>query len=184
MHPTSFLSRRQMLQLSVLGGAGFLSACTTTRGGGTSTATIDVDTIVTDSQAILSAISAALLAPTVIALLGPNYAAAAAALAAAQLVLVEIRTLTGGTVTVSVDVVKVQSLVVSLLADSQTALVLLQGVMGKLPGSEATTTGNVVGAALVLIPIVQLAAGLAAGPAVAGSMTEAEALAVVRRVRR
>ena len=96
----------------------------------------------------------------------------------------EIRTLTGGTVTVSVDVVKVQSLVVSLLADSQTALVLLQGVMGKLPGSEATTTGNAVAAALVLIPIVQLAAGLADGREVIGSMSEAEALAVVRRVGR
>ncbi len=184
MHPTSILSRRQMLQLSVLGGAGILGACTTTHSGGTTTATLDVATIVTDSQAILSAISAALLAPTVIALLGPNYATAAAALAAAQLVLGEINTLTGGSVTVSLDVVKVQSLVVSLLADSQTALALLQGVLGRLPGSEATTTGNAVAAALVLIPIVQLAAGLTAGRKVVGSMNEAEALAVIRRAGR
>ena len=184
MPPTFVLSRRQMLRLSVLGGAGIASACTTVRGGGTTTATIDVNTVVTDSQAILSAISAALLAPPVIALLGPNYATAAAALAAAQLVLVEIRTLTGGTVTVPLDVVKLQSLVVSLLADSQTALALLQGVMGKLPGSEAATTGNAVAAALVLIPIVQLAAGLAAGRKVVGPMNEAEALAVIRRAGR
>lgn len=184
MPQTPILSRRQMLRLSVLGGAGLVAACTTTQSGGTTTATIDVDTIVTDSQAILSAISAALLAPAVIALLGPNYATAAAALAAAQLVLGEIKTLTGGTVTVSLDVVRVQSLVVSLLADSQTALALLQGVTGRLPGSEATTTGNAVAAALVLVPIVQLAAGLAAGRGVAGPMSEAEALAVIRRAGR
>ncbi len=181
MHPISILSRRQMLQLSVLGGAGLAAACTTTHSGGTTTATIDVDTIVTDSQAILSAISAALLAPTVIALLGPSYGTAAAALAAAQLVLGEIKTLTGGSVTVSLDVVKVQSLVVSMLADSQTALALLQGVLGKLPGSEATTTGNAIAAALALIPIVQLAAGLTAGRNVVSAMSEAQALAVVRR---
>ncbi len=180
MHPISILSRRQMLRLSALGGAGLVVACTTTQGGGTTTATIDVATIVTDGQAILSAISAALLAPTVILLLGANYGTAEAALAAAQLVLTEIESLTGGTVTVSLDVTKVQSLVVSMLADSQTALSLLQGVLGRLPGSEATTTGNAIAAALALIPIVQLAAGLAVGRVVS-AMSEAQALAVVRR---
>ncbi len=184
MHPTSILSRRQMLRLSALGGAGLIGACTSTHNGGTATATIDVATIVTDSQAILSAISAVLLAPTVIALLGPNYGTVEMALAAARLVLGEIETLTGGTVTVSLDVVKVQSLVVSMLADCQTALALLQGVLNKLPGAEATTTGNAVAAALALIPIVQVAAGLAPSRSVVGAMDEAQALAVVRRVGR
>ena len=50
MHPTSILSRRQMLRLSALGGAGLVAACTTTHGGGITTATIDVATVVTDSQ--------------------------------------------------------------------------------------------------------------------------------------
>ncbi len=181
MHLTSSLSRRQMLRLSALGGAGLIAACTTTHNGGTTTATIDVTTIVRDGQAIVSAISAALLSPTVIALLGVNYGTAEAALVAAQLVLGEIETLTGGTVTVSLDVTKVQSLVVSMLSDSQTALALVQGVLGRLPGSEATSTGNAVAAALALIPIVQLAAGLATGRTVTGSMTEAQALAVIRR---
>ncbi len=184
MHPTSILSRRQMLRSSALGAAGLVAACTTTHGGGTTTATIDVATVVTDSEAILSAISAVLLAPTVIALLGPNYGTVEMALAAARLVLGEIETLTGGTVTVSLDVAKLQSLVVSMLADCQTALALLQGVLDKLPGAEATTTGNAVAAALALIPIVQVAAGLAPGRSVVGAMSEAQALAVVRRVGR
>jgi hypothetical protein len=180
------LSRRHLLHLSAFGGAGLLAACTTIHSGGVTTATIDVARVVSDSQAILSTISAALLAPGLIALLGPNYATAQAALVAAQLVLSEIEAFTGssGTISVSTDTTKIQALVVSLLSDAQTALALVQGVLGKLPGSEAMTAGNAIAAALALIPMVQLAAGLAGTRSVAGPMSEAQALAVAKQLGR
>lgn len=172
------LSRRHLLRLSAVGAGGLLAGCTVTRGGGGVTAiTIDTARLVTDAQAILSALSAILAAPTVIVALGADYAAAQAALLAAQGLIAEIRALTGGSVTVTVDTARLQSLVTSLLGDAQTVLNLVLGVDRQLTGVAATRIGDYVAAALALIPVVQAAADLAAVPS-AAAMSEAQALAI------
>ena len=154
--------RRQLLKM--LGGGGLaalLGACAISKGGGTTTATIDVKRIVTDSSAIIAAVTAALTAPALIAALGPaKVVAAEAALTAANGALAAIEQLTGGTVVLSVDTSKLQALVTSLLADAQTALTIVQGVVSGLTGAVATQVANYVSAALSLIPFVQLAASL------------------------
>ena len=178
------LSRRRLLSLSALGTGSLLAGCTVSHGGGTTTVTINTARLVTDSQAILSALSAILLAPSVIVALGANYVTAQAALVAAQAVMAEIQTLTGGSVAVTLNTARLQSLVTSLLSDAQTVLNLVLGIDRTLTGEAATRIGNCVAAALVLIPAVQVAADLAAAPAAApaipGTMSEAEALAIAR----
>ena len=180
---TNIISRRRLLSLSAVGIVGALAACKTSTSGGVTNVTLDVTRIVTDGKAILASLSAALLAPSIAVLLGPNYAAAQAALAAAQLALTEIESLTGGTISVTLDTTKVQALVTSLLGDAQTALSLLQSIVGKLTGTVATAVGNYVAASLALIPFVQMAAGFTSAHPGAVGMTEAEALAVAGKAR-
>lgn len=175
---TPMLSRRRLLSLSAIGGTALLAACTVSTSGGTTTATLDVAQIVTDSKAILSALSAALMAPTLIVALGANYATAEAALLAAQAVLSEIELLTNGSITVTIDRTRLQSLVTTLLADAQTVLALVQGVALKLTGAVATQVGDSIAAVLTLISFVQIAAGLASVRPAVALMTEAQALAV------
>ena len=67
----------------------------------------------------------------------------------------------------------------SLLGDAQTVLNLALGVAHTLPGDAATQVGNYVAAALALIPVVQVTAGLVSTPAPA-AMSETEALAIAR----
>ena len=176
------MSRRDLLSFSVIGAGGLLGGCTVTRGGGTTTVTIDTARLVTDGQAILSALSAILAAPSVILALGANDLTAQAALLAARAVMAEIEVLTGGSVTVTVDTARLQALVTSLLGDAQTVLNLVMGVDRSLSGSAATRIGNYVAAALALIPVVQVTAGLVSAPPPA-AMSEDDALAVAREAQ-
>ncbi len=154
--------RRQLLAMLGAGGlAALLGACTISKGGGTTSATIDVKRIVTDSSAIIAAVTAALTAPALIAALGPaKVVVVEAALTAANGALAAIEQLTGGTVVLAVDTSRLQALVTSLLADAQTALTIVQGVVSGLTGAVATQVANYISAALSLIPFVQLAAEL------------------------
>lgn len=181
---THSLSRRRLLSLSTVGGATLLGACTVIHAGGTGTATLDVERIVVDSKAILSAVSAALLIASLVTALGPNYAIAQAALLAAQGTLSEIEALTGGSVTVILDKTKLQTLVVSLLSDLQTALTLMQAAVVTMTGSVVTTIATYISAALSLIPIVQIAAGLVTARPRSGLMSESQALAVAAAAAR
>ena len=173
------MSRRRLLSLSALGAGVLLGGCTVTRGGGTTTVTINTAKLVTDAQAILSALAAILIAPSVILALGPNYVTAQAALVAARATVAEIEALTGGSVTVTLDTTRLQALVTSLLGDAQTVLNLALGVDRTLPGDAATQVGNYVAAALALIPVVQVTVGLVSTSAPV-SMSETEALAIAR----
>lgn len=178
------LSRRRLLSLSAAGGAGLLGACTLIREGGSTTATLDVARVVTDSKAILAALSAALLVTSLVTALGPNYAVVQAVLLSAQGTLSEIETLTGGSVTVIVDTTKLQTLVISLLGDVQTALALVQSAVAMMTGNVATTVGTYIAAVLSLIPFVQTAAGLLTAASRPGLMSEAQALAIAHRAGR
>ncbi len=171
------MSRRRLLSLSTIGAGSLLAGCTITRGTGTTTATINTAKLTTDGQAILSALSAILSAPSVIVALGVNYVTARAALVAAQAIMAEIQTLTGGSVTVTVDTARVQSLVTSLLSDAQTVLNLVLGIDHTLAGEVATRIGDYVAAALALIPVVQVTADLV-GAAPPAGMSEVQALAI------
>jgi hypothetical protein len=178
------MSRRRLLSMSTIGAAGLLAACTMTTGGGSTTVTLDVAKIVTNSEAMLSALSAVLMVPTVIIALGVNYAAAEAALTAAQATLAEIEALTNGSITVTANTARLQALVTSLLNDAQTALALVQNVATALTGAVATQVTNAVSAILVLIPFVRMAAGFPAVQPVVGAMSEQQALSVLHQVRR
>jgi hypothetical protein len=159
-----------------------LGACAVTSSGSTTTVTIDVTRIVTDGKAIIASVQAASLIPAVSALLGPNLLAVQTALAAANASLSEIETLTGGTVVLATDTSRVQALATSLLADAQTALSIVQGVLVHLSGTVVTQVQTYVSAALALLPFVQLAAGLSsARVGSVGLMTEQQALAVAAR---
>ena len=155
-----------------------LGACSVATTSNNTVGTLDVDRIVTDGDAILSACRAALLAPSVAVLLGTNYSVAQASLAAGQAVLTEIRAVTGPAVTVNVDTAKVQTLVTSLLADAQQVLTLVQGALGRVPGTISTQLQNYVDAALTLIPLVQVAAALAGMRTTVPVMTESTALRI------
>ncbi len=175
---TCMISRRQLLSLSA---AGLLAACTTTTQGGSTTATLDVAKIVADSTAILSGLSSLLTMPAVIIALGVHYAAAEAALVAAQVALAEIEKLTNGSISVTVDTSTVQPLVTTLLSDVQTVLALVQGALATMTGSAAARVADAVSAVLALIPFVRLAAGFAGAMPAAGAMDEQQALAALRR---
>ena len=175
------MSRRRLLSLSATGAGSLLAGCTITHGTGTTTVTINTTKLVTDAEAILSALSAILQAPSVIMALGINYAAAQAALAAAQALMVEIQALTGGSINVTINTAKLQSLVTSLLSDAQMVLNLVLGIDRKLTGEAATKVGDYVAAALALIPMVQAAADLVdQSAAPVATMSEEDALAIVR----
>ncbi len=174
------MSRRRLLSLSAAGSASLLAGCTVTRGTGTTTVAINTARLVTDTQAMLSALSAILAAPSVIVALGADYVAARAALVGAQAIMAEIQSLTGGSVTVTVDTARLQALVTSLLADAQTVLNLVLGIDRRLTGQIATRIGDYVAAALALIPMVQVTADLVRSPPVGAAMSEAEALAIAR----
>ena len=140
------MSRRRLLSLSTIGAGGLLAGCTITHGTGTTTVTINTAKLVTDGQAILSALSAILSAPSVIVALGVNYVAAQAALVAAQAIMAEIQALTGGSVTVTVDVTRAAvRWVTSLLSDAQTVLNLVLGIDHTLVGEAATRIGRLRG---------------------------------------
>lgn len=171
------MSRRRLLSLSTIGAGSLLAGCTITRGTGTTAVTINTAKLVTDGQAILSALSAILAAPSVIVALGVNYVAARAALVAAQAIMAEMQALTGGSVTVTVDTTRLQSLVTSLLSDAQTVLNLVLSVDHTLVGEAATRIGDYVAAALALIPVMQVTADLVA-TSPAAAMSEAQALAI------
>ena len=173
------MSRRRLLSMSVLGAGGLLGGCTVTRGGGTTTVTINTAKLVTDAQAILSALAAILIAPSVILALGPNYVTAQAALVAAKAAVAEIEALTGGSVAVTLDTAQLQAPVTSLLGDAQMVLNLVLGIDRTLPGDAATRIGNYVAATLALIPVVQVTVGLVSTPAPA-AMSETDALAIAR----
>lgn len=176
------IPRRRLLVGSTLLASGFLlAACTASNNGGIHTVTVDTGRIVTDGKAIIATISAVLSIPSLAVALGSNYVLAQAALAAAQAALVEIENLTGGSVTTTLDTTRLQTLVTTLLNNVQTALMLVQGAVAKLAGSDAAKVGTYVSAALSLIPFLQLAAGFAsARPDAASSMSEADALRVAR----
>ena len=154
-----------------------LAACTTTG----STTALDINRIVTDGGAIVTAAQAAIVAPSVTKLLGSKLDTAVAALAAAKSALAEIQTVTGGTA--SVDTSTVQALVTTLLSNSQTVLTIGTSAVPQLSGAMATQIGDYLAAAQALIPLVQVAAQLSKTGAERPRMTEAQALAVIRGVR-
>ena len=178
---TCMISRRRLLSSSAIGAIGLLAACTTKTQGGSTTATLDVARIVSDSQAILTGLSAMLMVPTVIIALGPNYAAAEAALTAAQAALAEIEALTNGSVSVTIDPTRLQTLVDTLLGDVQTALALVQATAAKLTGAAAMQVADAVAAVLALIPFVRMAAGFAGARPGAGTMNEDQARTILHR---
>lgn len=177
------MNRRNLLRtVSLFGVAAIpLAACglvTSTTTGGVTTVKIDTARIATNGDAVIAAISAILMAPSIVILLGPNLIAAQAALTAAQLALSEFKALTGPSVTVALDTTKAQALVTSLVGDAQQALILVQGVTSKLTGVTATNVGNYVAATLTLLPLIQLAAGMALMGATKPIMSEADALRI------
>ncbi|MCQ8277857.1 hypothetical protein NFI95_05290 [Acetobacteraceae bacterium KSS8] len=178
---TASSSRRALLRGLLLGGAALgAGACTVTHGGTVITATLDLNRMLTDGQAILTALNTALLIPGIAAMLGANFAAAETALAAAGAAMTELKTLAGSSISVSIDVARVQTLAASLLADFQTVLSLLSKLA---PGSTATSRlALLISAATTLVPLVQSAAGLpvstTAMPGV--RMTETEALRIAQ----
>ncbi len=179
-------SRRSMLRLAMLSGAAMLAGCTVVRNGTITTVTIDTGRVVTDGRAIIGALGGVLLVPGVAALLGANLVTAEAALQAATLSLNEIRSLTGGAVTVAIDTARLRTLVASLLADVQSVVVLLQGVLPSLPdkpSAVASELAEVIASVQTLIPLVQLAAGLSGARPDTLPMTEARALAIAARVQ-
>lgn len=171
-------SRRSLLRMALAGGVAVLGGCTLSQSGTVTTATIDVARVVADGRAIVATLKGALAIPGVAAMLAANFAVAEAALAAAGLVMDEIVQLTGGTtVSVSIDTARLQTLVLSLLADAQTVLALLQTPSGRItavPNGLAT----LIAAAATLVPLVQLAAGLSAAPPRSAPMSEAAALRI------
>ncbi len=177
------LARRSFLSSSALMSVALLGACAITSNGGTTTGTLDVTRITTDGQAIVAALEALVVAPAIVVLLGPKVAVASAAFAAASAALTEIQTITGGTVTASIDTAKVKALVASLLDDAKTVVGLVQGVLPNLSGPLAEQVGNYVAAVQTLLPFVALAAQVSlvgATSATARPMTEADALATIR----
>lgn len=174
------VTRRRLLSLSVAGSAGLLGACTVIHAGGSTTAILDVARIVTDSKAILSALSAALMVASLVTALGANLVLVQAALLAAQATLSEIESLGGGSVSVAVDTSRIQALVVSLLGDVQTILTLVQAAAVSLTGPVARTIAAYLAAVLALMPIVQGAAGLSTLRDRAPVMSESQALAIAR----
>jgi hypothetical protein len=171
--------RRALIGASLAMPVALIAGCTVASSGGVSTVTIDVARIVTDGKAIIASVSAAALIPAVSTLLGANLLTVQTALAAANASLSEIQSLTGGSVVLSADTSKVQTLVTSLLADAQTALSIVQGVIAGLTGAIATKVQTYIAATLALLPFVQIAAGLtAARVGSVSTMTEAQALAV------
>lgn len=185
---TVSLARRHALRLVLLSGASLATACTVRSGGGTTSVTLDIARLVTDGRSILSALNGALSIPAVFMVLGTNLAIAQASLSAAQLALTEIEALAGNTLTVSIDTTRVQTLVVTLLSDAQSILALIQGVVPQLTASMPTATANdlasLVAAVVTLVPLVQLAAGLATALPGAAPLDESQARAIAARYAR
>lgn len=147
------LSRR-----SLIGSAGLLAlgGCTVTSSG----ITIDTATISKDGLAIVAILTEVLAIPVLAASLGTNASVAATALASANAGLVQLNTLTGGSVSLSLDKSAIQAAVTSLLADATTVLNIVQDVSQLMTGPAATTVATYVSAGLTLIPLVQLAAAI------------------------
>ncbi len=174
-------SRRAILRSALLGAAALgVAACTVSHGGTVITATLDVNRLLTDGQAIVSALDTALLIPGVAALLGANLVTAEAALAAAGAAMAELKTLAGNSVSVSIDTARIQALAASLLSDARTVLSLLHGLA---PATAVTSRlALLVAASTTLMPLVEQAAGLSAAmsASVGPAMTEAEALRIAQ----
>lgn len=167
--------RRNILALTP---AALLAACVTTSGSIT-TLTLDTAKIDTDGSAIITALGTVLSAPSIMVLLGADLVPAQAALAAAKLALSQFDALTKGSVSISVDTSQAKALITSLIADAQTILSLVQSIMPNVPsGTLLTTIGNYVAAVLTLIPLIQLAIGLASVKPSKPLMSEADALRI------
>lgn len=171
------MRRRTVLCLTP---AAMLAACTTTKNGGTTTYSIDTHKVDVEGTAILQALGSMLAAPSIAVLLGPNYITAQAAVAAAQAALAGFDQLTGGTMSATYDPTKAQALILSLIADAQQVLTLMQRVMPKISiGSVATAIGDYVAAVQALLVFLQVSIGLAmAGTTIPPRLTEARALQI------
>lgn len=170
------MNRRNLLStLPVLA----IAACGVTTVNGITTATLDTAKINNYAQAFTAVLTTVITAPAIMSLLGPNLVAAEAGLAAVKLAATELATLTGGSLSVSIDTTKVQATVTSLLNSVQTVLTLVQSAIANLKGAAATKVQNYLVAVLTLIPLMQLAAGFVSLPkATQPLMTEEEALKI------